>query len=157
MHIRLCGSLVCHEISNNGHNKTERIYWEIKWTPLLFHAEPRDIWLLIWLWWSLANGEQWALCLFYKLSTFNCDLYINAQKLYQMCKGSVLRWLVVSKSLIQRAPDWKTEHNREQVIHFYGIALFCCYSRMVSPQWGCWERDWLNPKIRNWDIEMSES
>lgn len=28
---------------------------------------------------------------------------------------------------------------------------------MVSPQWGCWERDWLNPKIRNWDTEMSES
>lgn len=44
----------------------------------------------------------------------------------------------------------------EQVIHFYGKALFCCPSRMVSPQWGCWERVWLSLKIRNWDTEMSE-
>lgn len=28
---------------------------------------------------------------------------------------------------------------------------------MVSPQWGCWERVWLNLKIRNWDTETSES
>ncbi len=144
--------------------KTERIY--LSYVTLLDWAKRHLITHLT----AVKFGKPRAQSPFYKLSTlfyknalFN-DLCISTQKLYQILtlqrkvqRALILGWLVVSKCLIQRIANWKAEHNGDQVIHFYGKALFCCYSRMVSPQWGCWERVWLNLKIRNWDTEMSES